>query len=166
MPTQHDSAPQREHCARSRSPLGRALLLAADPDAQAPGSGNGDTDLTALARWDAVPEHWEVGSKEIDPAAWHDEHGQVPAGPGDDPKLETVPGSTTGVPLPGNDNLPGAAVDNWTDYPDRMWTIINSFQQTHALPPMSTTLPGHGFDEADLSFLPEGGWSLAVVSRH
>jgi len=121
------------------------------------GSGDGDIDLEGLAGWAEVPDHWEVDAHEIDPAQWHDEHGQVPAGPGDDPKLETVPGSSTGVPLPGNDDLPGAAVTDWKDYEDRMWTITNSFQQTHTLPSMNETLPGLGFDEADLSFLPEPG---------
>ena len=119
------------------------------------GDGSGDVDLEELRGWDDVPEHWEFSSQEIDPALWHEHHGDAPAGPGDDPKLETVPGSTTGIPLPGRDDLPGVAVDDWKNYDDRMWAIINSFQQTHTLPALVTTLPGHGFDEADLGFLPE-----------
>lgn len=118
------------------------------------GSGNGDVDLADLAGWDDVPDHWEVDSKIIDPAMWHEEHGaSVVPGVGPRGRVVRVPGSTTGVPLPGNHDLPGAAVVDWKDYEDRMWTITNSFQQTHTLPGMAG-VPGHGFDEADLSFIP------------
>ncbi len=118
------------------------------------GSGNGDVDLAGLAGWDDVPDVWDLDSKVIDPAVWHREHGSSAAPTGPRGRFETVPGSTTGVPLPGNDDLPGAAASDWKDYPDRMWTIVNSFQQTHTLPGMAGT-PGNGFSDADISFIPE-----------
>ena len=117
------------------------------------GSGSGDIDVPGLAGWDEVPDHWEVGSHEIDPKVWHEQHGNTMTTVDGWPRV--VPGSTTGVPLEGHDTLEGAAANDWKDYPDRMWTIANSFQQTHTLPTMATSTPGNGFDTADLSFLPE-----------
>lgn len=116
------------------------------------GSGDGDVDLAPLAGWDDVPDHWELNSMIIDPAEWYDEFGSFETGGTWGFGGEQTSGSTNGVPLQGYDNLPGAAVDDWKEYPDRMWTITNSFQQTHTLGSMEGT--PDALDEADLSFLP------------
>lgn len=120
------------------------------------GGGARDVDLVDLQGWDDPPDDWDLDAQVIDPADWHDEHGSFrESTPGQRRRSPEIPDSSTGVPLPGNDGLPGAAVDDWKDYGDRMWTITNGFHQTHTLPSVADTLPGNGFDEADLSFLPE-----------